>query len=119
MIFPWHLYLMAIIYIIAGFFHFQKPRMYIKIIPEYLPHPRLLVALSGIAEILCGIALFFPLTQNIALIGIIAMLIIFLIVHINMLISKKAGLGLPTWILIARIPLQFGLIYWAFFYLKK
>lgn len=115
---PWHLYLMALIYFIAGIFHFLKPKMYRRIIPRYLPNPRLLVALSGIAEILCGIGLLFQATRNIALVSIIFMLLIFFVVHINMLSSKKAGLGLPLWLLIARIPLQFGLIYWSFFYLN-
>lgn len=115
---PWHFYLMAFIYIIAGIFHFLKPKMYIKIIPAFLPEPRILVLLSGIAEIVCGIALFFSVTRNAALVFLIIMLIIFLVVHINMLASKKAGLGLPIWVLIARIPLQFVLIYWAFIYLE-
>ncbi|AVR45771.1 hypothetical protein C7S20_11205 [Christiangramia fulva] len=116
--FPWHYYLMAGIYCIGGLFHFLKPRMYIKIIPAYLPKPRLLVILSGIAEMILGSALLFPEIQGIALAGIILMLLVFLLVHINMLTSKKAGLGLPKWILIARIPLQFGLVYWAFYYLN-
>lgn len=116
--FPWHFYLMTFIYVIAGIYHFIKPKMYIKIIPEFLPKPRLLVYLSGIAEILFGIAPLFPETRNMALLAIISMLLVFLVVHINMLVSDKAGLGLPRWILIARIPLQFALIYWAFYYIE-
>ncbi len=115
---PWHLYLMALLYIIAGILHFLKPRLYIKIIPSYLPKSALLVKLSGIAEIFLGSALIFSQFRNLAIIGIISMLLIFLLVHVNMLTSKRAGLGLPQWILIARIPLQFGLIYWAFYYLN-
>lgn len=118
MIYPWHLYLMAFMYIVAGVFHFLKPRMYMRIMPRYLPAHKTLVLLSGLAEILLGIGLCFPKTKDLAIYGIILMLLVFLLVHFYMLSSEKAGAGLPKWILIVRIPLQFVLIWWAWFYLK-
>lgn len=118
MIYPWHLYVMALLYILAGIFHFLKPKMYMRIMPDYLPNHRLLVRLSGEAEILLGILLCIPATKNLSIYGIILMLIIFLLVHFHMLSSKKAGAGLPRWLLIIRIPLQFLLMYWAWYYLK-
>ncbi len=118
MIYPWHLYLMAFIYFFAGLFHFIKPEIYLRIMPRYLPNHSLLVALSGLAEIILGVGLCFPKTKNLAIYGVILMLIIFLLVHFYMLSSEKAGAGLPQWILIIRIPLQFGLMYWAWFYLR-
>ncbi|TRO65382.1 DoxX family protein [Christiangramia sabulilitoris] len=118
MIYPWHLYLMGFMYIIAGIFHFLKPRMYMRIMPRYLPAHKTLVYLSGLAEILLGIGLFFPDTKDFSIYGIILMLSIFLLVHFYMLSSKKAAAGIPTWILIVRIPLQFFLMWWAWFYLS-
>jgi len=109
---------MAAMYVFAGTMHFIKPKMYLRIMPRYLPYPKLLVFLSGIAEILLGIGLCFPSTKNLAISGIIAMLVVFLIVHYYMLTSKKAGAGIPLWILLLRIPLQFGLMYWAFWYFQ-
>ena len=47
---------------------------------------------------------------------VIAMLLVFLIVHINMLFPGNQ-LGVSLWILILRIPIQFVLIYWAYQYL--
>ncbi len=114
---PWHLYLMAALYIIAGVMHFIKPKMYLRIMPRYLPQPKLLVSLSGIAEILLGIGICIPLCKTLAIYGIIAMLVVFLLVHFYMLSSEKAGAGIPKWILILRIPLQFVLMYWAWSYL--
>lgn len=52
-----------------------------------------------------------------AVYGIIAMLIVFLLVHFYMLSGEKASTGIPKWILILRIPLQFVLMYWAWSYL--
>lgn len=118
MIYPWHLYLMATIYIFAGIMHFIKPKVYLRIMPRYLPNPKLLVSLSGVAEIMLGIGLCFPATKNLAISGIIAMLLVFLLVHFYMLSGKKAGAGIPQWVLLLRIPLQFGLMYWAYWYLQ-
>jgi uncharacterized membrane protein len=99
--------------------HFIKPKIYMRVMPSYLPNHKALVYLSGIAEIALGIGLFTPSLKVISIYGILAMLLVFLVtVHFYMLTSKKAAAGIPKWILILRIPLQFGLMYWAWMYLK-
>ncbi|GAA0741325.1 DoxX family protein [Gaetbulibacter jejuensis] len=108
---------MAAIYVFAGIMHFIKPKMYMRIMPRYLPNHKLLVLLSGIAEIALGIALCIPVLKTSAIYGIIAMLVVFLLVHFYMLSGEKASAGIPKWILILRIPLQFVLMYWAWSYL--
>lgn len=108
---------MATIYIFAGIMHFVRPKMYLRIMPRYLPNHRALVFWSGIAEIILGVSLCIPALKTIAIYGIIAMLVVFLTVHFYMLSSEKASAGIPKWILILRIPLQFGLMYWAWMYL--
>ncbi len=107
---------MAAMYIVAGVMHFVKPKMYMRIMPRYLPSHKALVYLSGLAEILLGIGLCIPALKTISIYGIIAMLAVFLLVHFYMLSGKKAAAGIPKWILILRIPLQFGLMYWAWMY---
>ncbi|WP_299224717.1 MauE/DoxX family redox-associated membrane protein [uncultured Psychroserpens sp.] len=116
---PWHLYFMASLYIIAGIMHFIKPKLYMRIMPRYLPNHKLLVYLSGFAEVLFGLALCFSSTKPFAIYGIITMLIVFLSVHFYMLSSEKASAGFPKWLLLLRIPLQFGLMYWAWWYLSN
>ena len=118
MTYPWHLYLMAVIYIIAGLMHFIRPQMYMRILPGYLPGHKFLVTFSGMAEILIGMAICFPATKNLAIYLVIAMLAFFLPVHFHMLFDKKASMGLPKWMLIWRIPLQFLLMFWAYWYLR-
>ncbi|WP_421807762.1 hypothetical protein [Flagellimonas sp.] len=113
---PWHLYLMAGMYIVAGIMHFVKPKMYMRIMPMYLPNHRLLVYLSGVTEIFLGIGVCFDATRTLSTFGIILMLAAFLPVHFYMLSSEKAAAGIPKWILILRIPLQFFLMYWAYYY---
>ena len=113
----WQFYVLPLILVIAGVMHFVKPSAYLRIMPRYLPHHKLLVYLSGIAEIVLGIALCIPALNTFAVYGIIAMLLIFLLVHFYMLSGEKESAGIPKWILILRIPLQFGLMYWAWWYL--
>lgn len=96
--------------------HFVFPKSYLRIMPRYLPYHKVLVLLSGLAEILLGIGLCFPNTKNISILGIILMLAVFLLVHINMLKGEKEAAGLPKWILVLRIPLQFLLMYWVYSY---
>lgn len=116
MVFPWHLYVMAGIYILAGFNHFRNPKIYEKIIPNYLPNPKLLNILSGIAEIVLGIFLCLPMFSKLAAWGIILMLLSFYMTHIYMIHEPKASSGLPKWVLYLRLPLQIGLIFWAYQY---
>ena len=114
---PWHLYLMASMYIFAGIMHFIKPKAYLRIMPKYLPNHNALVFWSGIAEVILGFALCIPVLKVFSIYSIIVMLIVFLLVHFYMLSSEKASAGIPKWVLILRIPLQLGLMYWAYFYL--
>lgn len=116
MIFPWHQYLLAIIFILAGFNHFRVPKLYNKIIPPYIPAKSTMVIVSGVLEMVLGMMLLNPENQVVGAWGIIVLLILFLPVHVYMLQNQKASLKLPKWILILRIPLQFGLMYWAFLY---
>jgi uncharacterized membrane protein len=114
---PWHLYVMAALYVFAGIMHFVKPKMYMRIMPRYVPNHKLLVFLSGIAEMALGLGLCFSGTKAISIYGIIAMLTVFLLVHFYMLSGEKTSAGIPKWVLILRIPLQFVLMAWAWFYL--
>lgn len=116
---PLGLYVMATLYIFAGVMHFIKPKMYMRVMPKYWPNHKLWVYISGIAEIVLGIGLCIPTLKEISIYGIIAMLLVFLVtVHFYMLSSEKAAAGIPKWLLILRLPLQFGLMYWAWMYLN-
>lgn len=113
----WQLYIMAGMYIFAGIMHFIYPKAYVKIMPYAFKDPVFWVYLSGVVEIVLGVLLCFPFTKNFAIYGIVLMLLVFLWVHVHMIIHKEASAGLPKWVLWLRIPLQFGLIYWAIWYL--
>lgn len=104
---------MGVLYTVLGILHFNNTGFYRPFMPKFLPAHDLLIYLSGVAEILLGIGVLFPQTRNLALWGIISMLLVFLLVHINMLFPANSH-GISAWILWLRIPLQFLLIYWAY-----
>ena len=107
------LYLMGSIYFILGIVHFTHTGLYRPMMPKFLPAHNALILWSGVAEIVLGLGVFFPITRTISLLGIIAMLTVFLIVHINMLIPSN-HLGIPPILLWIRLLLQFALMYWAY-----
>lgn len=113
---PWHLYLMALIYTVAGLNHFRSPKLYERIIPPYFPNPKLLNLISGFAEIVLGISLMIPMVSNYAAWGIIALLIAVFPTHVYMYQNEKAAMKLPKYVLLLRMPLQLVLIYWAYIY---
>ncbi|MFY0482370.1 DoxX family membrane protein [Flavobacterium sp. PLA-1-15] len=115
---PWHLYLMALLYILAGVNHFVKPRMYIKIIPPSFPKPALLNKISGFAEIILGILLCLPAFTKFAACGIIVLLIAVFPANLYMYQNPKAGFGLPKYMLFLRLPLQALLMIWACLYIR-
>ena len=106
-------YLLATVLVTAGILHFVKPKIYVKIIPDYLPAPFLLVTLSGLAEILCGLLLLFRNTETIGAYLTIVLFIAIFPANIEMArkyyLRKKKGF----WLTLFRLPFQIILIWWA------
>lgn len=113
---PWHQYVLGVLLVFIGVLHLQKPKPFIKIIPPYLPYPKNLVLWSGLLEMIFGFMLMNAESQRIAAIAILILLVLYFPVHIFMLTNKEASLGLPKWVLVLRIPLQFVLLYWTYQY---
>lgn len=111
------LYVMIILYLAAGINHFVHPDFYIKIIPAYLPEPRLINIAAGIAELTLGSLLIFKYTRTIAAFGIILMLILFIPAHIYLIQKSGCNTSKICWPLIIAwirlVPFQFVLIWWA------
>ena len=95
--------------------HFIFPVPYSKIIPSILPYPMMLVYISGIAEILCGVGFLFEPTRTFAAWATIVLLIAIYPANINMAMHPKY-FGINPWILYLRLPLQFVMIWLAYLY---
>lgn len=109
---------MAGIYMLAGLAHWAFPKVYLRILPGWVPWKRFAVWASGVLEVALGIALLVPSWREAALYGIMGMLVAFLPVHTHMITDPRAGRGIPNWVLWMRIPLQGLLIAWAWAYLE-
>jgi uncharacterized membrane protein len=112
------LYLMSVFYVAAGVNHFVNPAWYIRIIPAWLPNPPLLNHISGACEIIFGLLLIPETTRSIAAWLIIVLLIAIFPANIQMSIQFYNKQHPYLWLTIARLPLQFALMWWAWQYTK-
>lgn len=113
-------WLLTLLMVGAGVNHFLAPAPYIAMVPDALPAPGALVAISGVAEILGGLGLILPATRRLAAWGLIALLIAVFPANINMAIHELP-LGetrVPAWALWARLPLQLVAIAWAYWFTR-
>ena len=112
-------WVMGLFYVGGGIVHFANPGFYLPMMPPYLPHHLELVYLSGLAEIVLGVAVLVPQTRRLAAWGIILLLIAVFPanLHIAMndvpLAGAEHGAGEWNWV---RLPLQAVLIGWAWSY---
>jgi uncharacterized membrane protein len=111
--------LMAALYVVAGSLHFLLTPTYMRIMPSYLQAPRLLVQISGAAEILGGLGLLVPATQTAAAWGLVSLLIVVFPANLTMVMDHARFPSVPLWAAWLRLPLQLPLIYWAWLYTRK
>jgi len=106
---------LALVMVAAGTLHFTATDTYVSIMPAYFPLHRELVYISGVFEVLFGLGLLWRKTREYAGIGLILLFIAILPAHLNMAINdiQPADFRIPTFLLWARLPLQFVLIFWA------
>mgnify|MGYP000863803690 FL=1 len=108
------LYVMSVFYIFAGIMHFAKPKLYLRMMPPWLPAQKAMNYISGAAEVFLGIGLVPLVTRAWAAWGIIGLLVAVIPANVYMLTSGKFKLPKP--LLILRLPLQLVLIWWAYQY---
>jgi uncharacterized membrane protein len=107
------------LYVLAGLNHFRIPNFYRPMMPPWIPFQDPMIYVSGAIEVLLGLFLLWPTTRPLAAWGIIAMLLAFFSVHIYMFQERATVFqDVPTWLIAARLPFQFVLIYWAFVYTR-
>ena len=113
----WLRYGLALLFVGAGLLHFIRPETYLRIVPPALPAPRLLVLLSGAAEVAGGLGLLLPATRRWAGWGLLALLVAVFPANVYMM-GLAGPLHIPAWVLWARLPLQ-PLLMWAVWRARK
>jgi uncharacterized membrane protein len=101
-------------FIAAGVNHFVMPRAYQRIVPPRLRgRAKLLVALSGAAEVAGGAGVLLEPTQRVAGVGLIALLAAVFPANLHMARAPQLFPSMPRWALYARLPLQPLMMWWA------
>lgn len=106
--------LLAVLMMVAGIQHLWNPDFYVPFVPSFLPFPLAIVYASGIVELLLGVVTLF-LNQKYTkygLLGIFALMVIFLPLHIIDALKDQPVIGSPTLAYI-RLVVQFVLIWLA------
>jgi uncharacterized membrane protein len=106
--------LLAAFWIAAGVNHFVNPKIYISIMPDYLPAHRELVLWSGVAELIGGLAVISRRTRNpFARWWILGVLAAVYPANVHMALNPERYKQIPMPALWARLPLQFVAAFWA------
>jgi uncharacterized membrane protein len=96
-------------FFLGGIAHFTSTDMEMRIMPPYIPAPRLMVWMSGVCELLGAFGLLWSKTRRAAGIGLFALTIA--VTPANVYMLQQAELfHVPYWVLVARLPLQVGLL---------
>ncbi|MBK8294670.1 MAG: DoxX family membrane protein [Solirubrobacterales bacterium] len=101
-------YSLGAFFILVGALHFIKPQSFVAIMPDWIPMHDEAVAVSGVAEIVGGAALFSDRTARFGGWWLIALLIAVFPANINMALNpgQVEGHDVPQWLLWLRLPLQ-------------
>ena len=111
-------YVLALLFVGAGIWHFLHPATYLAIMPPQLPQPLALVYVSGFFEIIGGLGLLLRPTRRLAGWGLLALLVAVFPANVHMaLIHEK--LGIPGWVAWGRLPLQLPLLWWVWKVMKS
>lgn len=106
--------LLGLAFVGAGVNHFAMPRAYQRIVPPSLRgQAHEVVAISGVAEIACGLGVLLPRTRRVAGLGLIALLAAVFPANLYMARSPADFRRIPRWALYARLPLQPLMMWWA------
>ena len=97
-------YALALLFALAGSWHFVHPATYLAIMPPQLPQPLLLVYISGVFEVLGGLGLLPARTQLLAGWGLLALLVAVFPANVYMAVIHE-HLHIPGWLVWRRLTL--------------
>lgn len=94
---------------IGGIAHFAATPLEMSIVPPFVPWPRAAVLVSGAFELLGAAGLLIGSTRRFAGWGLFILTIAVTPANVYML-QRPDLFGIPTWVLVARLPLQVALL---------
>jgi len=105
---------LSLFFVVAGLNHFVNPHFYVQIMPPYLPAHLELVYLSGVLEILGGVAVLVPGIRTTAGLGLVLLLVAIFPANLHMALNPDLFPGVSPAALYVRLPFQALFIAWAY-----
>ena len=102
-------------FFLGGIAHFVFTETEMRIVPDYIPWPRLAVIVSGAFELLGAAGLLWRPSRRAAGWGLFLLTLAVTPANVAML-QDAASYDVPYWLLVARLPFQLvllGLIVWS------
>lgn len=105
----------GVFFVAAGALHFLAPETYERMIPPFVPFPRLATYVSGLAEMVGGIGMLVPRWRRPASLGLAALLFAILPANVHVALSSVnlPELPFPRWYFWARLPFQLFYVGWV------
>ena len=104
-------WLLTLFFVAAGINHVVSPGFYRPMMPPWLPWPDLLIAVSGVAEIIGGIGVLLPSWRRAAGWGLLALLVA--VFPANLQIAMHGHPDISTTVAWWRLPFQGLFIAWV------
>ena len=105
--------LLSLGFLVAGVGHFRATAAFAAIVPSFLPDPRLLVYISGAAELLLALLLFVPRYRQVAGLGLILLMVAVWPANWNMALHAELYPRAGSLLLWIRVVLQIPMAFWA------
>jgi uncharacterized membrane protein len=112
-------WVVVVLFTVSGAVHLVKPGVFMPMVPDFLPARRLLVQVSGIAELLCAAGLVWRRTRRLAGWASAALLVAVFPGNITMAVDAwrdwREGDASGQYVVgtLIRLPLQLPLIWWV------
>ena len=108
-------WVLAGLYAVAGIFHLLIPEAFLRITPDWVPEPRMVILATGVCEILGATGLLMPRLRRKAGIALALYAVCVYPANIKHAIDDLSGLhaGLGWWYHAPRLALQPVLVLWA------
>lgn len=101
-------------FLLGGIAHFAFTEAQMRIVPDWLPWPRAVVLVSGAFELIGAAGLLFGRTRRPAAWSLFALTVAVTPANVYMLQQAELFPAVPSWALVARLPLQ-AVLLWLLF----
>jgi uncharacterized membrane protein len=101
--------------VVSGVAHATNPAYFRRLVPPWLPAPSVLVALSGLADVVVGVLVLVPATRELGGWATAALVTAYLPAHLDPLRRSggpRRALDRP-WAVAARVVVNLGYVAWA------